>query len=35
LEWKMLVHLIAIFDIYGHLVYFEAIQYILWLFGVF
>jgi hypothetical protein len=30
LQWKMLVHVF-----YGHLVYFVAISYILWIFGIF
>jgi hypothetical protein len=35
LQWEMLVYVIATWSIYGHLVYFVALWYILWLFGTF
>jgi hypothetical protein len=34
-QWKILVKFIAIWSFYGHLVYFVAFGYILWLFGIF
>jgi hypothetical protein len=35
LQWKWLVYFMAIGPFYDHLVYFAAIWYILWLFGIF
>jgi hypothetical protein len=35
LQWKMLVYFMDIWSIYGHLIYFIDICYILWSFGIF
>jgi hypothetical protein len=34
LYWQMLVYLIAIWSVYGYSVYFIAIRYMLWSFGI-